>query len=165
MMEDSEVLEARRATAYHEAGHAVVAMCVGRSLEKVTITPGQTQVGMSTLGHCKVQKGRGRPSKDALEDEVLILFAGMAAEAKHTGEYCRAGASQDLRLIRKLISSRNTGERQIERLERRLLDKTENLLEDENVWLAVERVADLLVEQETISGRAVRHIYETSVKE
>ena len=31
------------ATAYHEAGHAVMAMAVGRSIQKVTIAPGKLQ--------------------------------------------------------------------------------------------------------------------------
>lgn len=148
------------ATAYHEAGHAVVALSLGRAIQRVTIVPGKTHAGVDSLGQCHIQKGRFRPSKDWLEDEVLILFAGMAAEAQITGQYSTAGALQDLRAVRRFVESRAGGERQVARLERRLLDKTEHLLSDPGNWKAVEYlVAELLVHQ-TISGRAARHFFE-----
>jgi hypothetical protein len=148
------------ATAYHEAGHAVVALALGRPLQRVTIVPGKTHAGIDTLGQCYVQKGRFRPSKDWLEDEVLILFAGMAAEAQLTGDYCTAGATQDLRAIRRFVQSRAGGERQVARLERRLLDKTEHLLSDPAHWQAVEWIVAELLEHQTISGRAARHLFD-----
>lgn len=149
------------ATAYHEAGHAVVALALGRPIQRVTIVPGKTHAGLASLGQCHIQKGRFRPSKDWLEDEILILFAGMAAEAQVTGDYCTAGAKQDLLAIRRLVESRaGGGERQVARLERRLLDKTEHLLADEANWQAIQRIAAQLLEHQTISGRAARHLYE-----
>lgn len=152
--------ELRRSTAYHEAGHAVVALALGRPLHRVTIVPGKTHSGIDSLGQCQIKRGRFRPSKDELEDEMLILFAGMAAEARCTGQYCTAGATQDLRAIRRFAQSRASGERQVARLERRMLDKTEYLLSDPNYWLAVERIVALLLEHQTISGRAARHIFD-----
>jgi hypothetical protein len=148
------------ATAYHEAGHAVVALALGRAIQRVTVVPGKTHAGVESLGQCHIQKGRFRPSKDWLEDEILILFAGMAAEAQITGQYSTGGALQDLRAVRRFVESRASGERQVARLERRLLDKTEHLLSDAGNWQAVEAiVAELLVHQ-TISGRAARHHFE-----
>ncbi len=84
----------------------------------------------------------------------------MAAEAMLTGEYHLPGAAQDLKYIRKLISQRADGSKQIERLERRLLAKTENILSDSATWKAVEKIAEALLEEETISGRAARHWYD-----
>jgi ATP-dependent Zn protease len=151
------------ATAYHEAGHAVMALAVGRVIERVTIVPGKMQTGHATLGLCKVQKTRTRASKDWLEDEMLILLAGMVAEAQFTGEYCTAGAQQDLRAVRRLAETR--GGRQVERLERRALDKAESILADEQHWSAVEAIVKQLLEHQTISGRAARHLFEQAVKE
>ena len=148
------------ATAYHEAGHAVIALALGRPLQRVTIIPGKTHAGIDTLGQCQIQKGRFRPSKDGLEDEVLILFAGMAAEAQITGEYSTAGATQDLRAIRRWVQSRAGGERQVARLERRLLDKTEYMLSDKATWQAVEWIVAALLEHQMISGRTARHLFE-----
>jgi len=51
------------------------------------------------LGTCKIQKGRNKPTKDWLEDEVMILYAGMVAESGFTKQYCEIGAAQDLREV------------------------------------------------------------------
>lgn len=152
------------ATAYHEAGHAVMALTLGRPIEKVTISPARLQTGGSRLGACKIQKGRFKASKDQLEDEVLILFAGMVAESHFTKQYCNLGASQDLRGIRQLLSNRATSERHLERLERRLLDKTEHLLGAQGLTKAIESIALELLTKETISGRAVRHLLEHAAR-
>ena len=151
------------ATAFHEAGHAVMALTVGRRIQKVTIAPGQPQFGPGRLGTCEIQKGRSKASKDSLEDEVLILFAGMVAESHFTGKYSPAGAAQDLRAIRRLLSNRAQTERQMERLERRLLEKTEHLLAGKEHVKAIELIARELIEKTTVSGRAIRHFFDMAM--
>ena len=69
----------RRATAYHEAGHAVMSLTVGRAIQKVTIARGRLPAGGQRLGACEIKKARFKPSNDELEDDVLILLAGMVA--------------------------------------------------------------------------------------
>ena len=147
------------ATAYHEAGHAVMAICLGRPIHKVTIRPGRSEMGAVRLGVCQLQKGRAKSSNDVLEDEVLILYAGMVAEARFTGQYCRQGAAQDLMAIRRLLCTRANTPAQFERLQRRMLDKAEHLMDDGVNVRAVDLLAQELVEKTTISGRAVRHFY------
>ncbi len=61
---------------------------------------------------------------------MLILLAGMVAEAQFTGQYCAVGATQDLRAVRRLAESRSGNPRQVERVERRALDKAEYILDD-----------------------------------
>lgn len=163
--EATEPSDELRATAYHEAGHAVMALALGRLIDRVTIVPGKTQFGLATLGQCKVQKTRAKSSKDWLEDEMLILLAGMVAESQFTGQYSTAGATQDLRAVRRLAESRSGGGRQVERLERRALDKTEYILADSQHWQAVEAIVKQLLEHQTISGRAARHLFEQCVKD
>ncbi|MBS0265331.1 MAG: cell division protein FtsH [Planctomycetes bacterium] len=143
------------ATAYHEAGHAVAALFLGRAVQRVSIEPVQMR-----LGRCELQKGRFKPTQDLLETEVLILLAGPAAEARHTGRYDWNSAAQDLRDVRRLTQQRAASLRQVEKLERRLLDKTEYILERPGVWEAVERIASELLEHTTISGRAARHLFD-----
>ena len=46
-----------------------------------------------------------------------------------------------------------------------MLSRVENLLDDENVWLAVERIAAELLLQGEISGRQARHLYEECARE
>ncbi len=152
------------ATAYHEAGHAVMALTLGRPIHKVTISPAQLQTGGSRLGACKIDKGRFKGSKDWLEDDVLILFAGMVAESHFTGQYCEQGAAQDLRAAKRLLANRANSERQLERLESRLLDKAEHLLGDRSHARAIELIAQELLQKETISGRSVRHLFQQAVQ-
>lgn len=141
-------------TAYHEAGHAVVALALDRPIHKVSVLPGK-----DLLGQCQFGKGVSRPSDDWLEREMLIALAGLAAEARHTGQYDRLAAGRDLRYARKLAVQR-AGDRQADRLERRMLAKTENILADDANWRAVEAIAAELMKLGTISGRAARHLFD-----
>ncbi|XZE56275.1 cell division protein FtsH [Planctomycetaceae bacterium SH139] len=145
-------------TAYHEAGHAVVALLMGRLVQRVSILPKLTR-----LGQCELKKGSNKPPKDWLESEGLILLAGAAAEGRISGRYCWAGAAADLRQVRALICSRAASVKQAERLEKRWLDKVESLLDVADTWLAVELIAADLLSRRTISGRAARHHYEQAV--
>jgi ATP-dependent Zn protease len=148
-----------RATAYHEAGHAVVALAEGRVVHKVTILPKAER-----LGACEFKKGAKHPSDDALETEMLIALAGMVAEARITGKYCPLGAARDLRTLRKLALMR-ASDRAVERLERRMLSKCENLLNDDQLWQAVETIANELMTHGQLSGRAVRHHFDAAMRE
>jgi ATP-dependent Zn protease len=141
------------ATAYHEAGHAVVALALGRPVHKVTVLPDRER-----LGHCRFAKAVVRPSDDWVEIEMLIALAGLAAEARHTGTYGWEEAGRDLRYVRKLAAGR-AGNRSVERLEKRVLAKVEYLLADEGHWAAVSLIAAELLRHGTISGRAARHLY------
>jgi ATP-dependent Zn protease len=149
-----------KATAYHEAGHAVMAHALGRLVKKVTIQPGKSQFGSKRLGVCELNKGRTKATKDLLEEDVLILMAGMVAEARFTGAYCPQGAAQDLMHVRRLLANRARTESQFEKLHRRLLDKTEHMLHDPIAVAAVEWIHNELLERESVSGRAVRHFYQ-----
>ena len=142
------------ATAYHESGHAVVALILERPVHRVSVLPNRDR-----LGQCEFGKARFWPSEDWIEREILISLAGLAAEAKHTGTYGWEEADRDLRYVRKLVLSR-TSERAAERYERRLLAKVEYLLGDEGHWRAVELIAAELLKQGVISGRLARHLFE-----
>ena len=143
------------ATAYHEAGHAVMALALGRVVQRVSIKSNHLR-----LGHCELKKGTRRSAKDAVETEILILLGGLAAENRQTGQYDCAGAAQDLRVVRLLAQTRAANQRQVERLERRMLDKAEYILDQPGVWLAATQIADELLRCTTISGRAARHLFE-----
>lgn len=147
----------RIATAHHEAGHAVMAATLGRVVTKVTIKPSSHHLTGVRLGECELGKGRTRATKTWLEDEVMILLAGMVAEARLTGHYCPAGAATDLKMVESLICKRAASTAQSKRLQRRLLDKTEHLMHDPVHLEAVGWVAEALLERTTIKGRVVTH--------
>jgi ATP-dependent Zn protease len=146
-------------TAYHEAGHAVIALTLGRTVHKVSVLPNRER-----LGECRFGKGHTRPSDDLVEREILIALGGLAAEARHTGTYATDEATQDLRFVRRLALERKS-ERQVERYEQRMLDKVEYMLADDGTWKAVELIAAELLKHGTISGRAARHLFELATKE
>jgi hypothetical protein len=156
------------ATAYHEAGHAVMAFTLGRPVEKVTIVPGKMQFGGTRLGACKIQKGRTKSTKDWLEDEAMILLAGMVAESHWTGNYCQDGAAQDLRAVERLAESRLGSsfgnQKQFDRLIKRWIDKTHYELEDGGVREAIKLIAEELIARSVVSGRAVRHFVKQAMR-
>ena len=147
------------ATAYHEAGHAVVALAHDRPIHRVSVLPNQLHLGI-----CEFRKGVQRGSVDFVEQEILISLAGMAAEARHTGRYDRAAAGRDLRHARTMALQRAT-EKQLDRYERRMLSKVENLMNDDALWAAVESIASELMKHGQISGRAATHLYKLATRE
>ena len=152
---DSEAEDDVMATAYHEAGHAIVAVLLGRPVDKVSVVRNSLRLGV-----CRMSKRKGAPVQDEMETQALIQFAGLISEAKYTGRYNWGGAQQDLIQIRQLARYRGSSEKQMERLQRRWMDKTEYLLSDDNTWSLVERLARELVEHKTLSGRFVVNLVE-----
>lgn len=146
--------ERDQATAYHEAGHAVLALALGRPVQHISILPDGR-----FLGVCKFGKSVFRPSEDWLERETLIALGGIAAEARYTGQYAWEGAAHDQRYVFRLCVER-AGERRAERLQRRMLALAEHHLSQEGNWLAVELIAAELILHRTISGRTARHLFE-----
>jgi hypothetical protein len=140
---------AAAATAYHEAGHAVMALALGRPVGDVSAVPDRDY-----LGTCELRKPPGRGPADWFEQEILIALAGLAAEAIHTGDYAWSAAERDFRYVRSLTLKRTGNERRAERLERRLLAKAEHLLAKGGHWRSVERIARELLRCGSISGRA-----------
>ena len=161
MNEDPQriVDEQLNATAYHEAGHAIVALSLGRTIEKCTIERNSIRLGAVQLG-----KG-GRPrQQDYFEVEAMILLGGLVSEARYTGRYNWDGAQQDLRSLRRLTRARVESEQQIQRLEKRLLDKTSHHLDQPGHWESVECVVEQLIKQQAISGRSAKHLFDETMK-
>lgn len=145
-------------TAYHEAGHAVMALIFDRPVQKVSILPDQRR-----LGHCELRKGVSRASQDHLEADILILLAGVVAEAIHCGSYNWTGAAMDLQSVRRLAVMRS-GQGQADKLTRRLLAKTEHLLQQSWHWSAVDLIVAELLEKKSISGRTARHHFTRTIE-
>ena len=95
---------------------------------------------------------------------MIILLAGMVAESHFTGRYCQEGAAQDLRAVKRLLAKRANSDRNIERLTRRLLDKTEHILGAAAHTKAIHLVTQELLQKETIAGRAVQHLLKQALQ-
>ena len=150
---------ARELTAYHEAGHAVVTLALGRPVASVSIRPDHQFLGLCTFG-----KAVFRPSEDWVEREILIALAGLAAEARHSGEYAWDAAGKDWQAAEGLAIERAGDAKKAQRLLRRLLGKAEHLRTQDENWRAVERIAKELLRVDEISGRAARHFYEEACR-
>jgi len=144
------------ATAYHEAGHAVVALALGRQVHQVSILPNKDRLGV-----CEFRKPSFRPTEDWIEREILISLGGIAAEARHTGVHAWESAGRDFQYVEKLAVER-AGERRAERYTTRMLSKAEHLISQDENWRAIEKIAKALLETGTISGRAARHFFDES---
>jgi hypothetical protein len=147
------------ATAYHEAGHAIMSLALGRPVACVSIRAARTH-----LGTCEFGKAVFRPTEDWLEREILISLAGLAAEARHTGEYAWEAAGRDHDYAEDLAQQRAGNPRKAQRLLRRLLAKAEHLLNQQANWKAVEQLAAELLRAGEVSGRTARHIYQESLR-
>lgn len=84
----------KKTTAYHEAGHAIVGLCVKHAdpVDKVTIIPR----GMS-LGSTMFMPKKNRVSywKNELHDQLAVLMGGRCAEEIFVGDIS-SGAQQDI---------------------------------------------------------------------
>jgi hypothetical protein len=144
----------RVVTAYHEAGHAVAALVLGRPVAWVSIRPDRKYLGV-----CAFAKGVFRPSEDWVEREAVIALAGPAAEAGFTGQMDWTGAAHDYDYAFGLARGRGGDDKRADRLVKRWLAKADHLLGRGDTWDAVERIAAELVRLEEISGRAARHLF------
>jgi cell division protease FtsH len=90
----------RVATAYHEAGHAVVQMLLQDAdpLHKVTIIPRGQALGTTFSLPEKDRYGYGRRFCDAT---MRVLCAGRIAEARKTGDIS-SGAGMDIKMVTRL---------------------------------------------------------------
>ena len=132
----------RAVTAYHEAGHAVAALVLGRPVAWVSIRPDRQYLGVCAFG------------------KAVIALAGPAAEAGFTGELDWAGAARDYDYALDLARGRGGRDaKRAERLVKRWLAKADHLLGRGETWDAVERIAVELLRLEEISGRAARHLF------
>ena len=150
-------------TAYHEAGHAVAALALGRGVKCVSIVPGE-----EILGHCAHHKLRsfqpdihtnGRTLR-RIEQSILILLAGGEAEAKFRGRHNHIGAERDYQDAIDLAMCVFGSEEETEAYLRWLLIRARNLITSLVNWPIVEHVAAELLARKTLNGREMREEYQ-----
>ncbi len=165
--------EEKAVTAYHEAGHALVAkLLTDREVSKVTIIPSTSGAGGATfLNPLKT----GLLSREELINEIKIYYAGRASEEIFLGckDKTTTGAQQDIKqateLIKMLVESFGmTEELGLVDFSQLLNDSSHSLdtiikLSKETYGEAVEllllhrdkldRIAAKLIEKETIDGQ------------
>ena len=151
--------EAERLTAFHEAGHAVMAELCGRQVTEVEIVGDHGHAGMMHSFAFPPDSEDGATSEaenDDVERQLKIILAGTVAEAMVSGRQGWGETSEDVDAA--------------VRLGMRLVDDCEDvlpLLSDIGAdveqdlrrhWSAVELLANELIVRKTLTGSEVRRL-------
>lgn len=148
-------------TAYHEAGHAIMASCLGAEVQSVTIEPDHDD-GPQRYGDTRAMWPRGFPPKEQRRREIFVLLAGPVAEMIYRGEPLHPGFvpewADDWRqawaLAEPLYSEPHARLQQLERLTRELYQ----MLRDDHRWAAIAALADELLAHETLDDEMVAEV-------
>ena len=146
MAEDTQTL-----TAYHEAGHAIMAVTNGGRIVHVSIDPPDDD-GLKRFGESIVQ-WPAAAAKDIEIAELKVSLAGPIAELAYDGAResiaeCPEFAADWQQAV--LSASRLKTEQRREKFLAEMERQVWAFFEDENVWAATCAVADLLLAHETI---------------
>jgi hypothetical protein len=151
----------RAATAYHEAGHAVVAWYLGVKVHNVTIVPKGDTAGR--MQHARRILGKypeiddSLPAKVRMGKNLMIWLAGLAAQLRfkprsvrsyhHAGDYIEAV----------VIAEHLHGDQESADAFLRYMEiKTRNVVR--TPWPQVELVASALLARDTIKGKEVTRL-------
>ena len=148
--------------AYHEAGHALMAVILGGTVKHVTIEP-DADDGPERQGDTQVLWRRaGISERDFAKTAVQVSLAGPVAEMIYTGDPYHPGFvaewAADWRDAWEAAVPLHPGERQrLEYLERVSI-QLYHRLNDDVLWAALASLADNLLAHETLEGEQVEEI-------
>jgi hypothetical protein len=147
-------------TAYHEAGHVIMAIELRVRFIRATILPDHRN---GSLGHVLFVSSAPNYRDDfeklyrLCKRHVMFNLGGLAAEASLTGRRNWIGAQEDLqssiRFARRVI-----GDRLARRWVEGVLWQTELFFQRPDSRLLVEAVAQALLAEQTVSARRLRAI-------
>lgn len=149
-------------TAYHEAGHAYVAVYLGAKVRSVTIDPDNDD-GPERFGDTQIIWRRSRLSeKQFRERAIQVSLAGPVAEMLYTGDPFHPGLvaewAHDWQTAWELADLLFVDQRKrLEYLEQ-MTGVLYRLLDSEPHWSAVAALADHLLAHETLESEEVRDI-------
>ncbi len=187
--------EDKRMTAFHEAGHALIAALLYKTkikLHKVTIIPRGRALGLTMSTATKDILGQ---SKSELTDDICMAMGGRVGEEVETGDFSN-GAAMDIKqatniarhmvcnwgmsplgpiafgdneehlfLGREISKTHNLSEETAKRIDEEIgniikgqFDRAKGLIEENSE--ALTKIAEALLEYETIEGVHVQEIVE-----
>jgi ATP-dependent Zn protease len=152
--------KALTATAYHEAGHVVAAIELGKSFKYVTIAPGE-----DSLGHIRTVGWRGATPdihmdsrmERRIDSHVLWLLAGMAAEWTHSGRRNWRGAGSDFDYAIDVAIHRFPPDTVGKYLDY-MLYRARDFVQTPVNWKRIEAIAAALLTETRLSARQCREI-------
>lgn len=154
------------AVAYHEAGHAVASLALRRAIRFVSIVP-----EAETLGRLKLTKAPATMRLDIdaehrtkawIEREILITFAGPAAEAHFTGRRNHIGAAGDFKQAVDIASYHHGLGKVLTKYLDYMMARSEAFITAAQQWVQVERLVEFLLEERHLQPKRVREICRTA---
>lgn len=150
---------ARDLLAFHEAGHAVMAVILGRRVRCASIRRRRDLNGYVDYENATSRiLGITSEHRPLIETDVLVLLAGRAAECQLTLGTPRSHAGLDRQNARALLGILEPYEEVVSSWMRYLLVRAQAMLQDE--WSLVYAVARALMRDEELTGDAIACIVE-----
>jgi hypothetical protein len=151
------------ATAYHEAGHAVVSLCLGLGVGRATIVPDDVSAGHVDIepeepSTCDaiVRGDRWHPARLQAEKRVMVLQAGEVARRRYNSRSVRLCHFQDdRRKCFTILRNYAPDEEKRDVMPHYLLLRKWTIYLLEQNWYLVEAVAKALLEDRELSGPQV----------
>ena len=149
-------------TAYHEAGHVLVALLLGARVKQVTIAPDDDD-GPRRFGDTQIVWRRSRLTDQQLaENAVRVSLAGPAAEMIYTGDPFHPGMvaewSADWQLAWEAAALLHADERKrLDYLEQVSIRIYHRLNRDE-LWSVLAALADELLAHETLDREQIEEL-------
>ncbi len=146
-------------TAWHEAGHAMMAVLCGGVIERVTIEPPDDE-GPARYGDT-VTRWSGLSERQMVEAEIRVSLGGPVAEMIYRSERVELesvaewAADWATAFNAALCISKN--EPSAKRLLQSVTSELLKLLERENAWAAISAIADDLLAHETLDHEQVSY--------
>ena len=144
-------------TAWHEAGHAVIATLLGGKVETVSVEFEDLQ----SAGDTRVRWTETDSRQQALDD-IQVALAGPVAEMVFVGDYdylrIRAEHAADWDVVSASLSRLRMSPTAAEKLLNRIAAELYQWIRTDNVWAAIGDVADRVLVDGTIDGPTVQEL-------
>ena len=166
-MENTNILES---TAYHESGHAVIAIKEGIGGVQASIKPDETTLGR--VNHDTPLKGvqpldcivdLSRSEREQIESLVRVYLAGSIAEEIFNPirfskfEYqSHADYHSALNLLQHLVGT----DEELDAYINLLHIQTKQALSDPDIWIIVQTLANELLKKESLTENEIKQIYD-----
>jgi len=148
-------------TAWHEAGHAFVAVYLGATVDSVSIDPDRDD-GPNRFGDTVVRwKTSAVPGQELAGKSILVALAGPVAEMIHRGDPFHPATvaewSLDWQLAWQAASFVELSKERLRLLER-LTIQLHQTLSQQHHWAAIGAIVDHLLAHEVLEGETVHEI-------